>query len=206
MKKLLLISILAVLVIYVFRETVYKPYLWKKTMETPEHKLQLGSYIFSKQRGVNGSQSTEKKYFVFKVTEINGDYVRLSVIRQLSKKGNPKSSDFSMTRETYRSLKRNIKKTKITGILREDLTKEGEAYTVNDYLLNKYPSLKESQFYYEEIPKAEININTPKDYFNLIYSKEKIIEKRKLIPYTILDNDVPQLARQLSQRVCLILN
>jgi hypothetical protein len=53
--------------------------MWKKAINSPEHKLQLGSFIFSKQRGSNGSQSIENKYFIFKVIEVNGDYVRLSV-------------------------------------------------------------------------------------------------------------------------------
>lgn len=205
MKKLLFISILLVLAIYVFRETVYKPYLWKEAMETPEHKLKLGSFVFSKQRDENGNSGTAKKYFVFKVTEINGDYVRFSIVRKLSEKGTNKSSDFSMPRETYRSFKRNIKKVTVTGILREDLNKEG-GHTANDYLLEKYPSLKKSLYYYEEIPKTEENINEPKEYFNLVYSKEKIIEKRKLIPYIVSDNNIPELARHLSQRVCVILN
>ncbi len=206
MKKVLLISILVLLVIYAFREIVYQPYLWKKAMLTPEHKLQIGSFLFSKQVGSNGSQSSEKKYFVFKVTEINGDYVRLSVVRQLSEKGKPKSSDFSMTRETYRSLKHTINKITVTGILREDLYKEGNGTTLNDYLIHKYPDLKRSRYYYEELPKEETNINSPVNYFSLVYSKEKIIEKRKLIPYVIREGQTPELAKELSERVSLILN
>ncbi|WP_128414691.1 hypothetical protein [Flavobacterium sp. Root901] len=205
MKKLLLISIL-IIACYAFREIVYKPYMWKKAMNTPEHRLQIGSFLFSKQTGSNGSQSTQNNYFVFKVIEINGDYVRLSVIRQLSEKGQLKSSDFSMTEETYRSLKQNIKKTTITGILRDDLYKEGADYTINDYLLNKYPSLKKSRFYYEELSKAEKNMHFPTQYFTLVYSKEKIIEKRKLIPWIINNDSKPELAKSLSQKVSLILN
>ncbi|CAC9974767.1 hypothetical protein [Flavobacterium panici] len=206
MKKLLLISILVLAVFYAFREIVYKPYMWKKAMNTPEHRLQMGSFLFSKQTGSNGSQSSQFNYLIFKVVEINGDYVRLSPIRQLSEKGKLKSSDFSFTRDTYHSLKLNIKKLTITPILRNDLYKEGATYTVNDYLLNKYPSLKKSRYYYEELSESEKNIHSPAEYFTLVYSKEKIIEKRKLIPWIINNSDKPELAKSLSQKVSLILN
>ncbi|KOP39711.1 hypothetical protein APR43_00045 [Flavobacterium sp. NLM] len=180
--------------------------MWKKAMNTPEHRLQMGSFLFSKQTGSNGSQSSQFNYLIFKVVEINGDYVRLSPIRQLSEKGKLKSSDFSFTRETYRSLKLNIKKLTITAIPRNDLYKEGPTYTVNNYLLNKYPSLKKSRYYYEEFSESKKNIHSPAEYFTLVYSKEKIIEKRKLIPWIINNSDKPELAKSLSQKVSLILN
>ncbi|SEO15228.1 hypothetical protein SAMN05444671_0850 [Flavobacterium sp. CF108] len=206
MKKLLLISILVLAVFYAFKEIVYKPYMWKKAMNTPEHRLQMGSFLFSKQTGSNGSQSTQTNYLIFKVVEINGDYVRLSAIRQLSEKGQNESSDFSFTRNTYHSLKQNINKLTITGIPGNDLYKEGANYTVNDYLLNKYPSLKKSRYYYEELSNSEKNILSPTEYFSLVYSKEKIIEKRKLIPWISNNNGSPELVKSLSQKVSLILN
>ncbi|SHG28662.1 hypothetical protein [Flavobacterium defluvii] len=206
MKKLLFISIIVLVFFYAFREIVYKPYMWKKAMNTPEHRLQMGSFLFSKQTGSNGSKSSQTNYLIFKVVEINGDYVRLSAIRQLSEKGKLKSSDFSFTRENYRHLKKNIKKLTITAILRTDLYKEGATYTVNDYLLNKYPSLKKSRYYYEELSEAEKNVHLPREYFTMVYSKEKIIEKRKLIPYIIDNTNEPELAKNLSQKVSLILN
>ena len=109
MKKILLISVIVLIAFYVLKEKVYKPFMWKKALNTKEHQLQLGSFIFSKETGINGSQSYQKYYFVFKVIEINGDYVRLSVIRQLSEKDNLRESDFSTTSEQYKSLKQNIK-------------------------------------------------------------------------------------------------
>ncbi len=151
MKKILLISVIVVIAFYVLKEKVYKPFMWKKALNTKEHQLQLGSFIFSKQRGSNGSQSSTTYYFVFKVIEIKGDYVRLSVIRRLSQKGQISQGDFSTTSADYKSLKQNIKKLLITPILSEDLYKgDGPRYSLNDYLLEKYPDLKKSRYYYED--------------------------------------------------------
>ena len=211
MKKIILITLAFIALFYAFKQLVYKPYMWKKAMNSPEQKLQLGSFIFSKQRGSNGSQSYQTNYFIFKVTEINEDYVRLSVIRQLSEKDKLKSSNFSTTKESYKDLKKNIKTITITAILKEDLYKEGASYTLNDYLLDKYPSLKKSRYYYEDIPVNKKNIPLPtdpyelQDYFNLLYSREKIIAKGKLVPWR-LDNNIPELSPRLSEEIDLILN
>ena len=202
MKKTLLIILLIIIVLYAFKQLVYNPYKWKKAIHTPEHKLQLGSFIFSKQRGSNGSQSLQHNYFIFKVIEINGDYVRVSVIRQLSEKGNLKSSDFSTSKEAYHNLKDSIQNIKITPILSEDLYKEVASYTLNDYLLNKYPSLKQSRYYYEDTKK---DANSPQ-YFELVYSKNEIIHKGKLVPWILNNSTTPELADRLSQNIDLILN
>jgi hypothetical protein len=211
MKKILLILII-IIAFYALKQLVYKPYAWKKAINTPEHKLQLGSFIFSKQRGHNGSQSFENKYFIFKVTEINGDYVRLSVIRQLSQPDKLLQSDFSTTKDSYNNLKENIQSITITPILSEDLYKGGPSFTVNDYLLEKHPALAKSRYYYEDIPKDKKNtalpteINTLTNYFNLIYSKDEIIKNGKLIPYTLNYNNEVQLSGQLEENIELILN
>ena len=211
MKKIILITLAFIALFYAFKQLVYKPYIWKKAMNSPEQKLQLGSFIFSKQRGSNGSQSYQTNYFIFKVTEINADYVRLSLIRQLSEKDKLKSSNFSTTKESYKDLKKKIKTITITGILKEDLYKEGASYTLNDYLLDKYPSLKKSRYYYEDIPMNKKNIPLPtdpyelQDYFNLLYSREKIIAKGKLVPWR-LDHNIPELSPRLSEEIDLILN
>ena len=212
MKKVILITIALIIIIYAFKQLVYKPYIWKKAMNSPEQKLQLGSFIFSRQRGSNGSQSYQTNYFIFKVTEINEDYVRLSVVRQLSEKDKLKSSNFSTTRQSYKDLKKNIKTITITGILKEDLYKEGASYTLNDYLLSKYPSLRKSRYYYEDIPLNKKNTALPadayelQDYFNLLYSREEIIAKDKLVPWRLNDNNIPELSSRLSEDIDLILN
>jgi len=202
MKKILLLSLLVIIGFYVFKQFVYNPYKWKKGIATPEHKLQLGSFIFSQQRGSNGSQSTQTYYYVFKVIEIKGDYVRLSVIRQLSEKNNLKSSDFSTTKQAYNDLKNSIQKITITPILPEDLYKEDSSFTLNNYLLIKYPSLKQSRYYYEDVKFATDST----EYFSLVYSKEKIINKGKLIPWILNNSVTPELAERLSQNIDLILN
>lgn len=214
MKKIILISVIVVIAFYVLKEKVYKPYMWKKAINTKEHQLQLGSFIFSKETGINGSQSYQKYYFVFKVTEINGDYVRLSVIRQLSQKDNLKESDFSTTSDQYKSLKQNIKNLTITPVLSEDLYKgDGQRFTLNQYLLNKYPVLKQSAYYYEDIPEESKNKPMPENpnelemYFSLVYSKKEIIENRKLVPWTMTNsfNGKPSLS-QYSKNIDLIVN
>lgn len=83
MKKTLIIIVIALIAAYVVKRMVVDPYLWKKAIATPEHALKLGSFVFSKRRGHNGSQSMENQYFILKVTEIQGDYVRMAVIRKL---------------------------------------------------------------------------------------------------------------------------
>ncbi|WP_031457229.1 hypothetical protein [Flavobacterium chungangense] len=211
MKKILLI-LLIIIVFYALKQLVYKPYAWKKAINTPEHKLQLGSFIFSKQRGHNGSQSFENKYFIFKVTEINGDYVRLSVIRQLSQPDKLLQSDFSTTKDSYNNLKENIRSITITPILSEDLYKGDASYIINDYLLEKYPVLATSRYYYEDLPedrKKPILSNNPDElnnYFNMVYSKKEIIKNGKLVPYTLNYNNEIQLSQQISENIDLILN
>ena len=214
MKKILLISVIVVIAFYVLKEKVYKPFMWKKALNTKEHQLQLGSFIFSKETGINGSQSYQKYYFVFKVIEINGDYVRLSVIRQLSDKDNLRESDFSTTSEQYKSLKQNIKSLTITPILFDDLYQgDGPRFTLNEYLLNKYPVLKRSRYYYEDIPEASKNKPMPENpndlemYFSMVYSKKQIIEKGQLVPWTMTNsfNGKPLLSNY-SKNIDLIIN
>jgi len=214
MKKIIIISLLLLAVFFLLREFVYRPFMWKKAINTKEHQLQLGSFIFSKETGINGSQSYQKYYFVFKVIEINGDYVRLSVIRQLYQKDNWKESDFLITSDQYKSLKQTIKNLTITPILFEDLYKgDGQRFTLNDYLLNKYPILKQSRYYYEDIPEGSKNKPMPENpndlemYFNMVYSKKEIIEKGQLVPWTMTNsfNNKPLLSNY-SKNIDLIIN
>jgi len=211
MKKILLISVVLIVVFYVFKIWVYKPYMWKKAMNNPEQKLQLGSFIFSKQRGSNGSQSYQTHYFIFKVTEIKDNYVRLAVVRQLSEPEKINASDFSTSKEVYQDLKKNIKNITITGILKEDLYTGNTSYTINDYLLSKYSSLKKSRYYYEDITDRKNNslpsdVYELRDYFSLVYSKDQIIKKGKLVPWTLNSNNIPELSERLSEDIELILN
>jgi len=213
MKKIILISLLIIAVFYVLKQFVYRPYAWKKAINSPEHKLQLGSFIFSKERGSNGSQSMQNYYFAFKVIEINGDLVRLSVIRKLSDKNNLSQSDFSTTKEAYKNLKQNIQNLTITGIVTEDLYKvDGATYTINDYLVSKYPDLKKSRYYYQDIPAAKKNTPVPINrddlimYYDLVYSKEEIIKNGRLCPYTMVNRSKAEIDTRLSKDIDLIIN
>ncbi|MCD0464969.1 hypothetical protein [Flavobacterium sp. ENC] len=214
-KTILVVVIISAVVFFMVRQMVYKPYMWKKAIQSEAHKLQLGSFIFSKQRGSNGSQSFENKYFVFKVIEINGDYVRLSVIRKLSEKGTFSQGDFSTTSADYKTLKGNITNLLITPIQQEDLYKgDGPRFEMNDYLLQQYPDLKKSRYYYEDIPEETKNKPLPTNamelnmYFSLVYSKKEIIENQKLSPW-IMNNSLknePEIADRLSEKIDLIVN
>lgn len=202
MKKNLIVGLLFIIAFYTVKQFVYNPYKWKKDIKTPEHKLQLGSFIFSKQRRSNGSQSMQHYYFIFKVIEINGDYVRLSVIRQLSKKEQIKSSNFSTSKEDYASLKNTIKNITITPILTEDLYKEDASFTLNDYLVTKYPSLKQSRYYYEyKKPRLD-----SAQYYDLVYSKNEIINNGKLVSWTLNNSTTPELSKRSSEKIDLIIN
>ena len=213
MKKIIFISLLIIAVFYVLKQFVYKPYAWKRAINTPEHKLQVGSFIFSKKRGSNGSQSMQNYYFAFKVIEINGDLVRLSVIRKLSDKNNLLQVDFSTTKEGYKNLKENIQNLTITGILNEDLYKiDGATYTINDYLISKYPDLKKSRYYYQEIPEDKKNTAIPTNpddlitYYDLVYSKEEIIKNGRLSPYSMVNRTKGEVDTGYSQDIDLIKN
>lgn len=214
MKKILIISLLALISIYSFKKMIYNPYIWKQTINSPEHKLQIGSFIFNKTTGVNGgSQSIRTDYYIFKVIEINGDHVRLSVVRQLSKNNTILQSDFSTTKENFEYLKKHINKITITGILTKDLfVGNYEPYTVNDYLLKKYPSLEKSRYYFEDIPEEMKNLPLPtdnnklQDYFSTIYSKKEIIENGKLALWVLNNSNNPELAKRSAEDIDLIQN
>ncbi|WP_426089888.1 hypothetical protein [Janthinobacterium sp. PSPC1-1] len=214
MKKILIISLLALVSIYAFKQMIYNPHIWKQTINSPEHKLQIGSFIFNKRTGVNGgSQSIQTDYYICKVIEINGDHVRLSVVRQLSKNNTISQSDFSTTKENFKYLKKHINKITVTGILTKDLfVGNYEPYTMNDYLLKKYPSLEKSRYYFEDIAEDMKNLPLPtdnnklQDYFSAIYSKKEIIENGKLVLWVLNNSNNPELAKNSSENIDLIQN
>ncbi|KAB8043734.1 hypothetical protein [Janthinobacterium aquaticum] len=213
MKKMLLIVVLAAMALYAFKIWAYDPFMWKKAMKSPEHALKPGSTIFANYRASNGSQSTVRKYFIFKVTEINGDHVRLSVVRQLSEAGKPLQSDFSTTEHDYQALKKTINSLAVTGILREDLyRKDSEPYVLNDYLKAKYPALNTSRYYFEELPAAHKNQPVPNEqfqrseYFSLLYSKKEIIEHGRLAPWVISNGPEPEIFHRMAEDIDVIIN
>lgn len=213
MKKMLLIAVLAAMALYAFKIRVYDPFMWKKAIDSPEHALKIGSIIFSNYRISNGSQSMTRKYFIFKVTQIHGDHVRLSVVRQLSAPGKLSEADFSTTGEAYQTLKKTIGNAVVTAILREDLTRKGsEPYRLDDYLTGKYPALKTSRYYFEDRSAEEKERPVPDDhlqrvdYFSLLYSKKEIIEHGRLVPWVISNGPEPELFHRMAEDIDVIIN
>ena len=215
MKKTLLIIVIALVAAYVVKRMVVDPYLWKKAIATPEHALKLGSFVFSKRRGHNGSQSMENQYFVFKVTELHGDHVRLAVIRKMQQGEEIVTGEFSITKEGYAELKGTVRSLLITGISRDDLFSrsrhDGSPYKLDAYLLEKYPALKTSRYYFEDVPDNKRNRPVPADqmereeYFTLVYSKKEIVEHGKLVGWILNNSPEPELSN-IVEKIDLILN
>lgn len=216
MKKTLLIIVIALIAVYVVKRMVVDPYLWKKAIATPEHALKLGSFVFSKRCGHNGSQSMENQYFVFKVTEIHGDHVRLAVIRQMQQGKEIVAGEFSTTKEGYAELKGTVRSLLITGISRDDLfsrnrSRDGSPYKLDTYLLEKYPALNTSRYYFEDVPENKRNRPVPDDhmermeYFTLVYSKKEIIEHGRLVAWVLNNSPEPELFND-PEKIDLIMN
>ena len=214
MKKTLIIIVIALIAAYVVKRMVVDPYLWKKAIAMPEHALKLGSFVFSKRRGHNGSQSMENQYFILKVTEIQGDYVRMAVIRKLKAGDQIVQGDFSTTKRAYEEAKGNIKNLVITGISRDDLYGRRTGHDplqIDDYLLEKYPALKTSRYYFEDVPENKRNRPVPGDrmereeYFTLVYSKKEIIEHGRLVGWILNNSPEPELSN-IVENIDLILN
>ena len=214
MKKILIIVVVALVAAYVVKRMVVDPYLWKKAIATPEHALKLGSFVFNQRRGHNGSQSMENQYFILKVTEIQGDYVRMAVIRKLKAGDQIVQGDFSTTKQAYEEAKGNIKNLVITGISRDDLYGRRTGHDplqIDDYLLEKYPALKTSRYYFEDVPDTKRNRPVPGDrmereeYFTLVYSKKEIIEHGRLVGWILNNSPEPELSN-IVENIDLILN
>jgi hypothetical protein len=218
-KKLITIfCLLALLAVLYLLKTQYDQIIWQKNMKTAEHRLQLGSYIFTKSMQPTGNQTYEMRYLVYKVVHLHQDFVKLAVVRKLSTKDQLKDSDFSTTANQYETFKKTIIDMTITGILSTDLHQaDGEAYVMNTYLLKKYPSLLQSKYYYEDIAETLKNKPAPTDvmqlieYISLVYSREKIIKEGVLIPYTMDNYDKNQRPElypnsQIAEDIQLIIN
>lgn len=212
MKKILALGLLALVALYVFKQMVYVPYMWKKAIASPDHRLQLSSYIFTNSIEHNGSQSRERSYMIFKVVEIEGDHVRLAVVRQLSPQTGPRSG-FSTTGEEYETLKRGIHDVTVTKIAQADLYGKEASHTLNDQLLAKYPSLKTSRYYFEddtelrrEAAASAGTVAEAEGYLRLVYSKDEIIANARLVPWVLNNSPTPELATGLSKKIDLIVN
>ena len=103
----------------------------------------------------------------------------------------------------------------ITPVVSTDLYKgDGPSFVLNDYLLNKYPSLHQSPYYYEDMTadrKGKLSTPTANasEDFDLVYSKKGIIEDRALIPYSIIYDPLqrkPALGSKSGRSIDLIQN
>ncbi|SEN35300.1 hypothetical protein SAMN05428959_1011319 [Duganella sp. CF517] len=212
MKKILALSLLVLVALYVLKLMVYQPYMWKKAIASPEHRLQSGSYIFTTSMEHNGSQSRERAYFIFKVVEIEGDHVRLAVVRQLSPPNQPLSA-FSTTKDEYASLKDGVRDLTVTKIAQADLYGKEASHTLNDRLLAKYPSLNSSRYYFEddtelrtEAAANPATVMEAEAYLRLVFSKAEIVANGKLVPWVLNNSPTPQLAPGLSKQIDVIVN
>lgn len=212
MKKILALILLGLVVTYVVKQMVYQPYMWKKAIASPEHRLQLGSFIFTNSMEHNGSQSRERRYTIFKVVEIDGDHVRLSVVRQLSSPTGPLSG-FSTNASEYASLKKTINHLTITRIAMLDLYGDKGSHQMNDQLLAKYPALKTSRYYFEddtELRKEAAErmemVADREASLGLVYSEEQIISNARLVPWVFNNSTTPELAPALAKKIDLIVN
>ncbi len=192
---IIIVSLLALMGVSFILKNQYDKIIWQKNIKTEDHQLQLGSYIFSKSMQSTGNQTYEMAYFVYKVVHLDKDFVKLAVVRQLSLKDHVQDSDFSTSSEQYEAFKNTIINTTVTGVQAEDLYKDNndQPFVLNEYLLKKYPSLRESRLYYEDVADALKNKPAPSevmqltDYMSLVYSREQIIKNGKLYPYS-MDN------------------
>jgi hypothetical protein len=213
MKKYVLIVLSSIIGFFILYEFAYKPYVWQKTMQRNEHKLHLGSYIFTTQMENNGSQSYERGYTIFKVTNINNDYVRLAVVRKFYTTKKASDGYFSAPEHFYEEAKKTISDLIVTAVLSEDIYDNNDLF-LTDSLLIKYPNLAKSRLYVEDVsnnilPTKDSPIYGDKDsYFSLVYSKNEIITNAQLVPYVYgnsMNVDV-ELMPQYSRNIEYIIN
>ena len=198
MKRNIILVLLGLMAFCFFYKCTYKPYSMRKNIKIEAQKLRLGSYIFSTSMGYNGSQSRERKYYIFKVTQIKDDYVRLAVVRKFY--GSQKMFDvrispfdgyFSATKEVYEDAKKTIENAIVTLVESHDINNSNNLI-LTDSLRLKYPALLKSRLYVEDIsknikPTTESPIYGDKMlFFSLVYSKNEIMSNAQLVPY--LDN------------------
>jgi len=212
---LIIIGAISLLVIFFIVKLKYKRHQWSRTIAEPEHQLEVGSFIFSKTTGSNGSQSSQNYYHILKVVRIDKDYVKLAVVRQLSNKDKEIEGDFTTSAEEYEKMKTRITSKIVTGIPLVDLHAQGgDGLHLTKYLTDKYPDLLKSRYYYEDVSPELKNKLLPtdqgglQDYIVSVYSAEHIKQEGKLVPYSLtnINDGVPYLANQLSKSIDLIVN
>ncbi|MCT2562119.1 hypothetical protein [Chryseobacterium herbae] len=219
-KTVILTSLLVLIGLFFVLKKQYNQYVWRKTIVTPEHKLKVGSIIFSKELRVDGgSQWYKMNYSLFKVIRIKGDFVRIAPIDKLYTSRDLSADNDLPPAAEYEYMKNNIGRTIVTGILREDLYANGAPpFILTADLKKKYPSLFKSRYYYEELSEKDKNTSIPKNkitdienWLGLTYSVKQIVEHGVLVPYTLTDNFenyslLPYLADGYDIKIDLIIN
>lgn len=210
MKKKILVSILIIATIFVLYKLVYKPFIWQKLMTTKEHKLQVGSYIFSTNSISDTDTYTSILYhFVHIVTEIKGDYVRLAAVQKFTNPEDQINSLPSKNDNYYNNLKSTIDTIKFTAV---DVDENVINVNKPNNILKYYPIVKKQPFYYtvgyanKPIP-LDARGNPTSDYFDAVYSKKEIIKNAKLVRYDLTNqfNGIPVLY-DLGEKIELIVN
>lgn len=195
MKRNIIIVLFGLIVLYSLYRCVYKPNSLRKEVKISAEKLRVGSYIFVTQIKHNGSQSFEKGYAIFKVTQIMDDFVRLAVVRKFF--ASQKAFDvrifesdgyFSATKGIYKDAKQTIINNIVTAVKSEDIGHYNHL-VLTDSLRSKYPTLVKSRLFVEDVsndikPTKESPIYGDKTiFFNLVYSKKEMINKGQLVTY-----------------------
>ncbi len=207
--KIFKISLL-ILTILALYKLVYKPFLWQKKMQSKEHKLQVGSYIFSVNEISNGDTFTRSNhYFVHIVTEIKGDYVRLAAVQKFINPDDQINSLPSKNDNYYNNLKSTIDTIKFTVI---DLDENVINVNKPDNILKYYPIVKKQPFYYtvgyanKPVP-LDARGNPISEYFDAVYSKKELLKNGSLVMYDMTNqfDGIPVLY-DLGEKIELIIN
>jgi hypothetical protein len=210
MKKQIFILGVIFLTLFVLYKLVYKPFLWQKKMQSKEHTLQVGSYIFSVNEISNGDTFTRSNYyFVHIVTEIKGDYVRLAAVQKFTNPEDQINSLPSKNDNFYNNLKSTIDTIKFTAV---DVDENVINVNKTENILKYYPIVKKQPFYYtvgyaNKLIPLDARGNPVSDYFDAVYSKKEIIENTKLVRYDLTNqnNGIPVLY-DLGEKIEIIVN
>ncbi|WP_316804474.1 hypothetical protein [Pedobacter nototheniae] len=210
MKSKIIIILIAIACVSVPATIYIGRYLWSRAVVSPEHRLQVGSFIFSKQKREKISYPFNyTDYAIFKVLKIDGDLV---IVAGVNVEGLAKKEDgdsFVDEAGIYKKFKENIASALVTGVLPEDFSDLSRKA-----LLSKYPGLSKSNYWYEELREYERGGVRPTDrselslYVGGAYSAKAIIEERRLRSYSdiLTDDGKPDLSPFEGDKIDLIIN
>ncbi|WP_062111562.1 hypothetical protein [Collimonas pratensis] len=124
----------------VFSSATHKPIFWMS--QTAEKELGVGSYIFTIVRRDNGSQSNYDAPNIFRVTEIDNDFVFAEDVLDATINSGEDRPNTGITEAKYRSFKNKIKAEKVVAINEDfDLNYSKGIDTLLE-MLKKDPTIK----------------------------------------------------------------